>query len=995
MSENFYLDVLPPGQPITATILGKGKDTQITHQGHTDVADLPAHFSTITQQNAYFALGTYPDMEPGSLFKPVENNLLGEPVGGRAWAFDLDVGQGEHKYSTLEEAADAISERVSDGRILDPSWIVFTGGGLQFYYVLPEGELLSPERWKYYQLRLKEYMREVFRVDATDPESPSKIDPKPGSQLHTWFRAPNTLNFNHGNPVQTAIIHEGQWHDEETIADLIRDVQLSDGKRDNKQHKRSDSRLSAYDRVTGETLISACGFVRKLHETQGAYPISEPDWCMLANLTGHTLAMDTLFHECSQAYDHRDDQGRHFTYDYKEAEDKYTSIYNNTSAGPFGCDQLEDQSQCSRCWVRQNDKITNPISAARHWEKFGVQIFKDDAPPSPPPEKKKKKKSQADIVKDTEQAGMPEEVEYAFDPAKAYALAARGLEQFSIGENDRLLYQGKDIGDLLMSTGTYRNEFTDKVTIRVGKPGKVAYPIKGELLGSPLRLSSYLTSIGFRCRNREQMAIWLQAAYDEENYKRECIGMGWHDDFQGFYAPGQTLLGDEVFASQPVTQIARKWYGREGEVNDWVEAIQLLNNPAQSHALITLLVGLGAPLLSYLNLNKGAMYALHGPPGVGKTTSMQLVNSVWGKSLDSLARFSDTDNALPKLVAVTHHLPVTVDEYTHIDPKVLQQWSMDITQGEYRNRLDENTNFRETDMWQTIFMTTGNRSYRDIINGVDNMSGADLSRVYEVKMNRQNDDLEAAENMRHRIGQCYGTFGEVFIQELARQDQKQLQNEAHDLRQRLRREGITEGDDRYSEDIVIIAYFAHRIAKKAHPEFPGSVRETHRLMVGYAMASRERLRLLLAQNTRSVDDFILFFEANEGIVKPDKTQKDPDFNTKSKHCLHGYLYDIGTEVIVPLSTLQRWCDVHRLDSEKILEAWQSSNQLFRTGGSDDYPQYRTTAGNIGKFKVNGRSMGNTNIILIRRSQNVVDMKPSLRKRKRTTLKNKLKSGEKL
>ena len=72
-----------------------------------------------------------------------------------------------------------------------------------------------------------------------------------------------------------------------------------------------------------------------------------------------------------------------------------------------------------------------------------------------------------------------------------------------------------------------------------------------------------------------------------------------------------------------------KNFRSKGSLDEWVKVADILTKPGMEPFLFTLCCGFGAPLLRFSGF-EGALVALVGKSGAGKTLTARLVQSIYG-----------------------------------------------------------------------------------------------------------------------------------------------------------------------------------------------------------------------------------------------------------------------------------------------------------------------------------------------------------------------------
>ena len=94
-------------------------------------------------------------------------------------------------------------------------------------------------------------------------------------------------------------------------------------------------------------------------------------------------------------------------------------------------------------------------------------------------------------------------------------------------------------------------------------------------------------------------------------------------------------------------------------------------------------------LLEFFEGISSSLFHINGGTGIGKTTAMQAMLSVWGNPDKLMAREEDTYNAKMNRYEVFKNLPICMDEMTNTSPKALSALIYQITAGRQKDRMEQ------------------------------------------------------------------------------------------------------------------------------------------------------------------------------------------------------------------------------------------------------------------------------------------------------------------
>ena len=159
-----------------------GKATHRFAETLDDLVNITNELSA-DQQNVFVALNSFDG----------HTRLAKHAVFSRSFFIDLDVGDGDKKYRTKEDALDTLNEFLG-GTGLPPPIIVDSGGGYHAYWAFSDD--IPIEEWKVYAGRFKDYCL----------SNGLKIDPAVTADAARILRCPDTKNYKTDPPKDTVIL---------------------------------------------------------------------------------------------------------------------------------------------------------------------------------------------------------------------------------------------------------------------------------------------------------------------------------------------------------------------------------------------------------------------------------------------------------------------------------------------------------------------------------------------------------------------------------------------------------------------------------------------------------------------------------------------------------------------------------------------------------------------------------------------------------------------
>ena len=247
---------------------------------------------------------------------------------------------------------------------------------------------------------------------------------------------------------------------------------------------------------------------------------------------------------------------------------------------------------------------------------------------------------------------------------------------------------------------------------------------------------------------------------------------GWVENNSRFVIGDQEITATGHVYSPPskVTQKLAKFIGPVGTLDKWKEAAAMFNVPGMEPHAFAALSAFGAPLLKFLN-QTGAVINLYNPrSGTGKSTVLNLVNSVYGHPKNLRLAQKDTLNGRLLWVGILNNLPATMDELTNMSPEEYSELLYGLSNGKGKERMVSGTNeLRENNTtWQTITVSTANASFAEKLSVLKRAPEGELMRLIEypiglvesvgTEYGKQMFDMVLMEN--------YGHAGPIFLRHI-------------------------------------------------------------------------------------------------------------------------------------------------------------------------------------------------------------------------------------
>ena len=664
----------------------------------------------------------------------------------RSFYLDLDCGPNKD-YPDQQTALNDLRQFCKGLRLPRPT-LVNSGRGIHVYWTLTEP--VSRETWLPVAERLKALCKEHGLL----------ADPVVTADSARILRVPGTHNYKDADPKPVAVIgHEAPaitFGSFEGIlgTDPFKDAQkLTTGASSAIAETLMDNYTSRFKTIMQKTAKGeGCEQLKLAYLNQEE--IGEPLWRAALSIAGYCEDAADSVHKISC---------KHPGYSYDETIKKVTLI-----KGPYRCMRFDEINEgvCPKCphWagVKANPK-QSPISLGREVKEATEADNTVEVP--------------AEFVEETvDEDGVTTAVPYQIPtyPKPFFRGANGGIYKRVNSEEgfvDVLLHHH----DFYIVKRVRDPEYGESVVTRLHLPhdGVREFTLPLAAIASKDEFKRILATNGIVLMKPEEMMGYVTAWVNElqmktvaEEARRQ---FGWTQDMGSF------VLGDrEYFADRdvhnPVSAATRDLYPhltKKGTLQGWKETMEFYNRKGFEAYQFMVGIGFGSVLMEMTPIN-GVQYHFHSKDsGLGKTTAMIAMMSIWGDGEKLLSKQRDTHNSKMNRAEVLKNLPLALDELTNGSPIECSDTSYEISSGQQRNRLSSrgnNERYRGFP-WKLIVPSTGNTGLIERISLYKMLPRAEAMRIYEHRANKIVFKTKAeTDEFSRALKEHYGHAGPIFVQ---------------------------------------------------------------------------------------------------------------------------------------------------------------------------------------------------------------------------------------
>lgn len=672
---------------------------------------------------------------------------------------DVDIGAADTKYHTKGEALEALTKFIT---ALDfkPPIIVDSGYGLHVYWLLSRP--LESERWE----TLADYFKKIaVAVDPRLAADTTRIADSAGV-----LRVPGTKNYrNKDDPKEVRLLQFTEETD--TVTDISaklfkkgRELGIS---ADNKPKKisevksnlASDLGLDVPHRV--DVVIAKCNWVRRY--IANIKIASEQEWYAMLGLVKHLYHPNKSMRELAHMF-----SKGHPGYSYEETELKFEQV-RLAQTGPSLCARFGKiaPERCVGCPYAK--MVTTP-----------AQLDGVDLPDEKPVQIEKTYKDVNGHTSKfiTEALPIPKPYFRGTNGGIYMQLDGGGLDHNQDDKNTVKRIYEYDIFPLARLQNEDTGEEEIEVMLNLPKDGQKIIHVPNEVTIEPKKFASYLTARGVLLKQHEILPLINYMIDYTRVIQRTTGAKGIHTRFGWRHAQTPEpifVLGDGVIKSDgsfiPSGTAAwlselKEFASATGDIAKWREAFEInlkYSIPAYQFAMM---LGFATPLFA-LTPYAGVMFNLLGGGGIGKSTALKFMTSIWGKP--TFTHILQKDNSIPVFnkIGYLNSLPVAYDEITNLPADQTADLAYSITEGRGKERADRSGNTRVNFIkWSTILVSCSNLSLYEKIGLSKKGNAAPAYRIFETLVTQpvHPENKLKIEDAIRVLDHNYGVAGRAFMQ---------------------------------------------------------------------------------------------------------------------------------------------------------------------------------------------------------------------------------------
>lgn len=190
--------------------------------------------------------------------------------------------------------------------------------------------------------------------------------------------------------------------------------------------------------------------------------------------------------------------------------------------------------------------------------------------------------------------------------------------------------------------------------------------------------------------------------------KRVTSRFGRGRDGEAFFLPSVSSGVEFEPAGSGEASLYRAFSSRRGSLRGWVEAMRTLADEGLMIPQAAVLASFVPPLQRRLQI-PNFILDLHGDTSTGKSTTLRLAASVWGRPYDpdsAVMQWMNAQAAIEQVAGVCGELPVFLDDAQHCPAELKRSVVYMIANGRGKGRSMGGSGVRETPTWHTVALST-------------------------------------------------------------------------------------------------------------------------------------------------------------------------------------------------------------------------------------------------------------------------------------------------
>jgi putative DNA primase/helicase len=713
---------------------------------------------------------------------------------------DIDVADGTHSSgSKYPESVDKALELLQN--VLEPSMIVYSGGGLHLYWLLSEPITIETdeERWEFVKPCLQDLQGVIirwFKYKGYDADNTA--------DLVRLLRVPGTVNFkNPESPKNVEIIFpERELQEPNNLRRYeVREIQdfINNMKEQLAGLKATDSATQDTGLLDGDVnvIVRRCTFIQ--HCVKEAATLKEPLWHAAIDNLALFKDSDQFIHTMSQPHPKycQDETNEKINHAREHKTPHTCRFIRGEKIGFKGCPPGGCPVEAPIGWISRrglaydtifillekeklqkgdlwNDSTQNALVEIKcfseadfhnflHRLKEKLLVFGEKDFRKVIAEKQKQRQQRQQEVNGEILTSLSHELGYPVTMPPGYYFDEQGQIYNSV-KAELVAFQPLGISSQYVNRNG--ETFDELVFLRQGaKANYMRILVRPHILASMNKILD-LTDLGVLVDSTKssQLVSFLTRFKKANAPNIKAIPftsrLGWQED--GSFFPG---LSTHRFIGEGGMIDETDSYNHQGTIEEWKGLAEIARqNPG---ARLALAASFAAPLMKLVPCRTYVVH-LWGPTQGGKTAAQVLASSVWMNPEKAMVSFFATKVGLEKHLAYFTNVPVVINERQIIGDNqgLLDMLIYMLTEEQGKTRGQKHGGIRRGDKWRTVIVTSGEHplSAQSSAGGVNTRAEPYFTQVIN--------DTKYAAYLHGECSKTFGTAGPAFLRSILANDQR-------------------------------------------------------------------------------------------------------------------------------------------------------------------------------------------------------------------------------
>jgi hypothetical protein len=238
---------------------------------------------------------------------------------------------------------------------------------------------------------------------------------------------------------------------------------------------------------------------------------------------------------------------------------------------------------------------------------------------------------------------------------------------------------------------------------------------------------------------RELLVSWINHLQQTKGNVTKSVPFGWYPDKgkpTGFTFGGKTYSKGNVKNAATGDHNIKAQFTPIGDKQPWIDAAKFITDQGRPDLCAILATAFAAPLLKLIPVRGVVVSGYSRDSGIGKTTTMEIAQSVWGNP-KAMQGLTDSSKSVLFKMGELRNLPVFWDELQNQEhTKAFVNVIFSTTQGREGSRLTRAVTLRHTGEWETMMVVCSNDSVSDAIARSTASTTAGVNRVFEFRVKK-------------------------------------------------------------------------------------------------------------------------------------------------------------------------------------------------------------------------------------------------------------------